>query len=73
MRLLKTVMGDVMSTLGKLKAESAQKYMDREESEKQLWEALAAGWPACFCLLAIAGQLGWLAGAQDFGMPENGS
>ena len=43
-----------------------------EESEKQLWEALAAGWLACCCLLAVAGQLGWLAGAQDFGTPESG-
>ena len=35
-------------------------------------EALGPGWPACCCLLAVAGQLGWLAGAQDFGTPENG-
>ena len=34
-------------------------------------EALGPGWPACCCLLAVAGQLGWLAGGQDFGMPES--
>jgi len=33
---LTKVMGDVMSGLGKLKAESAQKYTDREEAEKSL-------------------------------------